>query len=308
MTSVRPTLPDPNDGLGLFFSFASSLGLGLAMVISRFAYNDGANGLALGTARAVFFVPAILLFCYLSGRSVLLPFKDWLQCAGLGLFTAMGFYGHIGAIEYISIGLAAMLFFTFPPVIAVLQAVVLKKPPGTAKTVALLIAFGGLSVMLGVSFESANLIGIGMALGAGICIGWNTFWAAHRVPHIDGVVAVFHMGTVALVILVGISWVSGTAQLPETSVGWTALIGLAILQTLSLPLFYLALPRIGSLKAGMLGNIQPVFSIVLAFLIFGELMTLPQLTGGALVLAGIWLMQKNDHKERTGRSNDNEPA
>ncbi len=57
------------------------------------------------------------------------------------LFTAMGFYGHIGAIEYISIGLAAMLFFTFPPVIAVLQAVVLKKPPGTAKTVALLRAF-----------------------------------------------------------------------------------------------------------------------------------------------------------------------
>ena len=75
------------------------------------------------------------------------------------------------------------------------------------------------------------------------------------------------------------------------------------LQAVSLPLFYLGLPRIGSLKAGMIANVQPLFSIVLAFLILGELMTPTQLGGAALVLGGIWMMQRADArpKERDRR-------
>ena len=291
-------LPDANDRLGLAFSLAGSFGLGLAMVLSRFAYEAGANGLALGTARAVFFVPALFVFCYLTRRSMRLPRGDWLHCAGLGLFTAMGFYGHIGAIEYISVGLAAILFFTFPPIIGVLHATVAREPPGLAKSVALAIAFGGLALMLGVSFDTADPRGIILALVSGACVGWNTFWTARRIPHVDGVVAVFHMGTVAFVVLVSIALVSGEALLPEGTAGWMGLLAVVFLQTLSLPLFYLALPRIGSLKAGMIANAQPVVSIVLAYLIIGETMTPAELSGGALVLVGIWMMQRADARPR----------
>ena len=298
-TPPRPRyrhLPDANDRLGLVFSFAGSIGLGLAMVLSRFAYEAGANGLALGTARAAFIVPALYLFCRLTRRSLRLPRGDWLHCVGLGFFTAMGFYGHIGAIEYISVGLAAILFFTFPPIIGVLQATVAREPPGLLKSLALTIAFGGIAVMLGVSVDSADPRGIVLALVSGACVGWNTFWTARRVPHVDGVVAVFHMGTVACVVLVSIAIVSGEVRLPEGRVGWTGLAAVVALQALSLPLFYLALPRIGSLKAGMIANVQPVVSIALAYLIIGEVMSPAQLAGGALVLAGIWMMQRADAK------------
>ena len=295
MTSSRSkTLPDPNDGLGMVFAITSSLGLGLAMVLSRYAYEGGANGLAVGTARAIFFVPAVFTFCVLTGRNLRLPIADWLQCAGLGFFMAMGFYGHVGAIEYIPVGLAAILFFTFPPIVALLNALVAKEPPGAAKTLALVVAFGGIVLMLGVSFESADPRGIALALGAGVCIAWNTFWTARRVPHVDGAVAVFHMGVVAFLVLVTISVWSGKALLPQTNGGWAGLIVVAVLQTMSLPVFYLALPRIGSLKASMLGNVQPVFSIALAFVLLGELLTLAQFFGGAMVLVGIWLMQWAD--------------
>ena len=226
-------LPDANDRLGLAFSVAGSFGLGLAMVLSRFAYDAGANGLALGTARAVFIVPALYLFCRLTRRSLRLPRGDWLHCAGLGVFTAMGFYGHIGAIEYISVGLAAMLFFTFPPIIGVLQATVAREPPGLLKSLALVIAFGGIALMLGVSLDSADPRGIILALVSGACVGWNTFWTARRVPHVDGVVAVFHMGTVAFVALVFITLVSGKALLPEGTVGWMGMAAVVALQALS---------------------------------------------------------------------------
>ena len=294
-------LTDANDRLGLAFAVSGAFGLGLAMVLSRFAYDAGANGLALGTARAVFIVPALYLFCRLTRRSLRLPRGDWLHCAGLGVFTAMGFYGHIGAIEYIPVGLAAILFFTFPPIIGVLQATVAKEPPELAKSLALAIAFGGIALMLGVSLDSADPRGIILALVSGACVGWNTFWTARRVPHVDGVVAVFHMGTVAFVILVAIALVSGEARLPEGGVGWAGLAAVVALQALSLPLFYLALPRIGSLKAGMIANVQPLISITLAFLILGELMTPAQFVGGTLVLTGVLMMQRADGKLRRSR-------
>ena len=290
---------DPNDRLGLSLAVAASSGLGLAMVVSRFAYDAGANGLALGTARAVFFVPALFLFCHLTGRALRLPRADWLHCVGLGFLTAMGFYGHIGAIEYIPVGLAAILFFTFPPMIGVMQAVVAREPPGLAKSAALAVAFGGLALMLGVSFDSTDPRGMALALGAAACVGWNTFWTARRVPHVDGVVAVFHMGVIAFVVLVAVCLVSGSAILPATTGGWVGLAVVVGLQTLSLPLFYVALPRIGPVKAGMMANVQPLVSIVLAFLVFGELMTPLQLGGGAMVLGGIWLMQRADGRMRT---------
>ena len=44
----------------------------------------------------------------------------------------------------------------------------------------------------------------------------------------------------------------------------------------------------------MLANVQPLSSIVLAFLVFGELLSGLQLVGGGMVLAGIWLMQRQD--------------
>ena len=74
--STAPAV-NPNDRMGLTLVVGSAVGLGLAMAVSRFAYDDGANGLALGTARALLFVPALFLFCQLTGRRVRLSFADW---------------------------------------------------------------------------------------------------------------------------------------------------------------------------------------------------------------------------------------
>ena len=38
------------------------------------------------------------------------------------------------------------------------------------------------------------------------------------------------------------------------------------------------------------------FSIILAYLVFGELMSVAQFAGGSMVLAGIWLMQRQDKR------------
>ena len=271
------------------------------MTVSRYAYDDGANGLGVSTARAIFFVPAVYLFCRLSGRVIRLSRQDWLQVAGLGLLMGAAYYGHLGAIEFISVGLAAILFFTFPPIIGLIQTYVFREPPGRLKALALTVSFGGLALMLGVSVGNANPIGMAMALGAAVCVACNTVWTARRLPHVDGVVVVLHMAIVAAAALIIACLITGQAVLPKSSIGWAGLAGVIVLQALCLPLYYLALPRIGALKTGMVGNLQPVVSIVVAYLLFTEVLTLAQLLGGGLVLGGIALMQRVDRTNRESK-------
>ena len=276
----------------------SALGIGLSMTVSRYAYDDGANGLGVSTARAIFFVLGVYVFCRLTRRNTRMQRQDWFHVAGLGLLMGGAYYGHLGAIEFIPVGLAAILFFTFPPIIALIQTVIFGEPPGLLKTVALLVSFCGLALMLGFSLGSANPIGIVMALTAAMCVACNTIWTARRLPHIDGVVVVLHMASVAALALILVSVISGKAVLPASSSGWLGLGGVVVLQTVCLPLYYLALPRIGALKTGMVGNLQPVTSIIGAYVLFTEVLSIAQLIGGALVLGGITLMQRVDNTRR----------
>ena len=76
--------------------------------------------------------------------------------------------------------------------------------PGIGQLLALLVSFCGLALMLGVSFEAADPKGIMLALGAALCVAWNTVWTARKLSHLDGAVVVFHMGVVSAVVLSGI--------------------------------------------------------------------------------------------------------
>lgn len=277
--------------LGISFAVLAAIGLGLAVALSRYAYEGGSNGITVAATRASLLALGLPLFCLFSGRSLALPWRAWGHCVGLGALTAMMFYGHVGAVEFISVGLAVLLFFTYPPMIAVLNIVVLRERLALPNLIAIAIAFLGLALMLGVSLEVADLRGIALALGAGMAAAWNAVWLVRRMQGHDPMVVTTHMALVAAVVLLGLCLGVGTIAWPHSAAGWGGLSAVVVLQATSVPLYFLALTYIGAMKSAMFTNAQPLVSIAAAYLLFGEIMTPIQLLGGALVLGGIWLMQ-----------------
>ena len=169
---------------------------------------------------------ALFVYCRATGRSLGLRRADRWRCAWLGLLMSMGFYGNIGAVEFISIGLTALLFFTFPPLIACIQAVLDRAWPAPAKVVALATAFAGLATMLGASLGASDPRGVALVLGAAIAVALNSVGIVRLVGHVSPLVAMFHM----------------------------AVFGVIALQCVSLPLYFVAIARIGALKTAMLAN------------------------------------------------------
>ena len=86
--------------------------------------------------------------------------------------------------------------------------------------------------------------------------------------------------------------------MPDLPIGWLGLILVVVLQASAIPLYFLAIPRIGALKSAMVSNVQPVVSIVAAYVLYRELLSPAQFVGGAMVLGAVWLMQRFDRKRR----------
>ena len=289
---------DPGDARGIAFALLSAVGLGLAVAAARYAFEGGTNGLTVASARSLVLAAGLFVYCRATGRSLGLRRADRRRCAGLGLLMAIGFYGHVGAVEYISIGLTALLFFTFPPLIGLIQAVLDRTWPALAKTIALATAFAGLTTMLGASLGASDPRGVALVLGSAIAVALNSVGIVRSVGHINPLVALFHMAVTAAVTLSVLTLATSSVRLPISGTGWAGMFGVIALQCASLPLYFVAVTRIGALKSAMLANLQPVTSIIAARVLFGELLGAAQLAGGAMVLAGVMLMQRHDARSR----------
>lgn len=283
---------------GYAAAIGCSLGLGLAVAVARIAFEGGANGISVAILRAWLLVTFVGLFCLISGRGLRLPWRQWRHCLWLGLLMSMMFYGNIAAVQFIPIGLAALLFFTYPTMVSVGNALVERRLPSGGRLAALVTAFAGLALMLGVSLQAVHPVGIILSLSAALATAINVIGSARLLPRGDRWVMFWHMALIAAVTLLLIGIVRDALVLPATPGGWGGMIGVAVLQASSIPLFYVALAAIGPEKSSMFNNLQPVVSIVAAYLIFAELLSPAQFAGAALVMGGIGLMQWFDLRRR----------
>lgn len=276
---------------GYALALAASLGLGLAVAVSRFAFEGGTDGQSVATVRAWFVVLLVGVWCLASGRSLIVSPRIWFNCLGLGALLAYMFFGNIGAVQFIPVGVAALLFFIYPPLVALFSATLDRTRPSPIKLTAFLVAFAGLAVMLGVGIQGLNPVGVALGLTAGLACAINVTWTGRVMRGFDPLVVMFHMALVAACVLSVALVLSGGFTWPVSESGWWGAAGVVVLQGCSIPLYYASIPRIGVERSAIINNIQPVASIVFAWLVFAEALTPAQGLGGAMVLGGILLMQ-----------------
>lgn len=211
------------------------------------------------------------------------------------LFSHMAF-GNVGSTKYIPISLVALLFFIYPPVVAILNHVTARKWSSLIKTISITVAFLGLAVMLGVDLNQLDLRGVAIGITAGIACAVNILWVARKVPGVHPLIIVFYQSAIASVIIGFLTWYLDELRLPDEIGGWLVFLLAGVLQTISIPFFYFAIQRIGSEPTAMINNSQPVASIIAAILIFNEGITLERFFGAIMVIGGILITQWDDLK------------
>ena len=281
---------------GIVCAVLCSIGLGLAVALGPMTFDGGTTPLTVALFRALFSVLFMGVLCILMEISLRLSWPMCLNMLVLGaLFSHMAF-GNIGSTKYIPISLAALLFFIYPPLVTLINAVINKKHPGSIKLIAIGITFSGLGVMLGIGFEQFDYRGVIIGLTAGVACAINIVWVNQRVKDVHPFVIVFYQSIIAAIIILVLAIELEELRFPVNRTGWWGFALIILLQSCSIPLFYFSIQRIGPESTGLFNNLQPVASIVAAVVIFNEILTGERLVGAFMVLLGIIIVQLLEYK------------
>ncbi|GFO62135.1 DMT family transporter [Geomonas paludis] len=156
--------------------------------------------------------------------------------------------------------------------------------------VAVVISKGSWAVLANFAFNKGDLI----MLGAPLCWALYSILGKKALATFTPLAATAYaalFGTMLLVPAALVEHAVAGGPIPSfTLVGWLAILQLALLGTVvGFVWWYQGVGRIGASRAAVFVNLVPFFGALQAALFLGERVVLPQLVGGMLVVAGVYL-------------------
>jgi len=279
--------------LGIALTIVAALSYGSLPSLVRLAYAGGANEAGVMLFRAVAATLAAASMALATGKAVLPPATVRPVGVVVGAIWLISSYAYLGAIKRIPIGLAVTIFYLFPLVVALIARIWEGERLAPRRALALAGGFAGVSLAVGVSIGQVNPAGTLLALVAALGVASNITLSARIMRRSNPFAAIVLMaGSSAIVLAVAAPTFGGS--LPHTALGWFGLLAASGLICVAMCCFYTSINMIGSVRAAMVCNIEPLAATVMAYLVLGEALGPLQLVGVAVVIAAIVLMQAGD--------------
>jgi drug/metabolite transporter (DMT)-like permease len=208
------------------------------------------------------------------------------------------------AIDRLPVGIAILLEFTGPVLVAVYARVVQRQQVGGGVWVALALSLAGLALVAEVWTDARlDAVGVAAGLAAAACLATFLLVGRHSSGTIDPAASAFWTFAFASLFWVPLEpvWrVEGSVLGEATSLGgrldgvdvpvWVALVAVIILGTL-LPymLDLAALAHLSATTVGTVGMLEPVVATLVAWAWLEQSLSPAQVVGGLVILAGVGL-------------------
>jgi drug/metabolite transporter (DMT)-like permease len=200
-------------------------------------------------------------------------------------------------VQYISAGLGAIIAATFPLWMVVIGMFTSKDRIPLAALKGFLLGFGGICVIfyehLHDFFNHEFLFGISISVTAAWTWALGTVFTKKEArefnPYFSLGIQMFMAGAV----LLATSYLSGTA-IPVREIpwqGWTAILYLVLFGSVVAFVAYIyALQHLPVEQMSIYAYINPIVAVVLGVLLFNENLTIYMVTGGAITLYGVYMI------------------
>jgi drug/metabolite transporter (DMT)-like permease len=271
----------------------SAASFGAMGIFGKLAYDAGVGVLTLLFVR--FILAALILAAANGARRPALPRRLVLTGLGLG---AIGYAAQSGlffsALTRIDAGLCVLALYIYPSLVTLGAVALGRDRLDRVRAASLLLAFAGLVLLLFVG-NPADVDALGVALSLGAAVAYTGYILISDTVVSDRVDPLALSGFVctgAAASFALAAAVSGEVSFTFDTVGWLWLGAIAIVSTvLAIVLFFGGLARVGPSRASITSTIEPLVTVVLAAIVFGEALTPTQLAGGALVLGSVVMLQ-----------------
>jgi drug/metabolite transporter (DMT)-like permease len=285
-------------------AFATLLLIALMMganhVAARIAFNHGVD-----VATAVVFrsgVTFLVLVVIISIQRVRIAFtaRHKRMLPAIGLLIGVQSLCLYSAVARLPVALALLAFNTYPIWTALWARIVYGARPERAMLLAMPVILVGLALALDVLGAASGLgaagqwarigAGVGFALAAAATFGLALVVTQHEAGDVDGRVRTATTMCMAGLVALASLTLQGGFHLPDAPAGWGGLATLTFLYGTAFTIMFTVLPRLGVVGNSAIMNVEPVFALVLAWLVLGQAIAPVQVAGALVVVSAVmWL-------------------
>ncbi|MFZ3023259.1 DMT family transporter [Pseudomonas sp.] len=304
--------------LGIALAVLAALGFSFKAIFVKLAYAAATvDAVTLLTLRMTFALPiALWASLWLCRAAPPLSRNDW------GLLLALGVLGYYGAsildfigLQYISAALERLILFIYPTLTVLIGVLFMGKALERRQVAALALSYAGIGLAFAHDLQVTDDMHA-VLLGGAFIFGSALSYALYSA---GAEVAIRRLGTLrfaALAIIVStfatqLHFVltqpfSALAQ-PLEVYAYAA--AMALFSTV-LPVFWqsAAVQRIGAARTVLIGTLGPMLTIFFAWLLLTEPVSIAQLLGAGLVLAGVLLVSRRQRPRLREQPIAKEPA
>jgi drug/metabolite transporter (DMT)-like permease len=277
--------------LGIALALGSSAGYGLNIVTAQIASTVGITGALMVFYRVFLMLACLAVAIAMSRRSL----ADNLAIAPgegrslvvFGLSSSIIGTAYLSSVAFLPVSVAAVIFYLFPILIVLAEPFVEKTRFGLMRLVIVLLAFAGVALVVGPSFESLDPRGLALSLlaAAGAAI---QFFAAARMPATPTISKLFWGHLLVLPAVVAtLFWIDGFSGPAIFALAPLAVAVTLLAYVVSIAMQLMSLNRVSAAVGGLTFCAEPLFASLFAALILGERLVPVQYLGGLLVMAAI---------------------
>ena len=284
---------------GLAIAISGAILFSAKAIVAKLIYRYGVDAITLIAFRMLFALPffaAVALWKAKSEAPLLAGDRNRIIVMGLLGYYLSSFLDFLG-LQYISVGLERLILFLTPSFVLLISVFLLKKKISRVEWVALLTSYAGTILVFAHDVRSGGgnvVLGSAMVLGAAISYAVYLLLSGELVQRVGTLRLVAYamcVSSVACILQFFVLRPVSTLIQPWPVYG-LSLINAAFCTVLPVILTMMAVARIGSASTSQAGMVGPVSILFLGALILGEPITLLQLAGTALVLAGIYVLSR----------------
>jgi len=276
---------------------AASFFLGWAPILGKLAYRGGVAPFTLAAFRTL--VAALLIwlaFAFFWRHEITVSWRGLIGCISVGVVNGFGSLLYYTSLSRLNASHAALLN-TLYPLWVVLFLFAAGQPLTRLTLVRLSLSMLGIYLLTRAGPGELDWLGVTLMVASAATYGWHLVlgqWVLADVPS----------RTATLYILTAMACVVGLARVlqapiqqaavePITTAGWAAILALGLTTALSRLAMFSALQRVGGVETSLVGLLELLVSLVLAFLLLSERLTLVQWVGGVLLVASMVLMARD---------------
>ncbi len=209
-----------------------------------------------------------------------------------GFGQALITYLSLHALEYISVGPLAFLFYTYPAWVALLAAIRRTDRLTPARIVALVLALAGVTIMVGAPPGKLNPIGVILALASALLYSAYLPALGQVQKGVPALLATFLLITGAAISFVIAALFASELFIPGSIPVWVNILLLAFVSTvIAFSSLIKGLSVLGSVRTAIIATVEPFFTAILGVLVLGNQFSTATLIGGVFIAAAVFLIE-----------------